>query len=62
MGDKSKNKYIKSKVLVSMDGGSNSIMPLTLYDFYFIPPGIKKIMKKDSMYIFSILDNQVANN
>lgn len=45
------------RTIVSMNGGSKMLMPLTLYDFCFHLPSAKNSIDVDSSYIFILHDD-----
>ncbi|PKU68827.1 hypothetical protein MA16_Dca021006 [Dendrobium catenatum] len=46
------------KLVISTNCEHMSLKPLTLYDFYFVPPGTKKEMKMDYAYIMFVSANE----
>ncbi|XP_020685009.1 uncharacterized protein LOC110101440 [Dendrobium catenatum] len=64
---KKESELDSDKLVISENGEHVSLKPLTLYDFYFVPPVAKKAMKKDSAYIMFVSadeypDHNINNN
>ncbi|KAI0493920.1 hypothetical protein KFK09_024047 [Dendrobium nobile] len=59
---KKKAELYSDKLVVSKNGEHVSLKPLILYDFYFVPPGTKKTMKKDSTYIMFVSGDEYSDH